>query len=712
MRAAWCRRQKIIASVMAIGVILLGAGLGVVFAPPATPLAPTMPSDARVGYTNAKLDQHFAGNPAGMDGLSWEHAYVFEGLVVERHGWSFTYTSRYVIIRNSTFRHLVDHGLEFDHVQHVRIEASTFLNGTTGISLEDSADITITNTSFVANGKALRVDGGANCRVENNSFAGNAVAIKAMPFTSGVLLRFNQFTGNGVVAEETSSVNNEWFQGGLGNYYGDYFARFPQATLDGCNPALAGLCDPAVGRVYVGSTWYPVSNRSTDRCPLVRVPMTPPAIEVTTPLPGAVVGNASAAYEVSITGTYVVAAWYTVGASPVNNSLGVTLPIRVSAIASSIINQTAWDAETDGEVTITFRARSITGTIGSSAITVHRDTAPPIVSITSPSNASAHRLPPAYLLDIVELHLASITCTIAGMSFPVLSSGAVPAAGWEAAPQGAVSIQYTVIDGGNNGASAEVMVFKDDAAPSITFTNMVQNTTVGASPPVIGISVIDAFAGVSPGAYYTVGSDPFQNPLTLSGGLNGTKVVTFAANISAWNGLTEGRVALRVTCVDELANVATEVLWLELDRTAPIIQVLAPLGDYTVGTTPGYFALLVEDDHLGNIWWSLDGGATTYPVTTWTGAGWAGYFTASEWAAHFVPGGSLVVSFFANDTLGNVGRTDVVVRCAESRAGAAGPLADFLEEPSTWLLLGIIGMLGVLAHAHYHQTRRLEARLR
>ncbi len=711
MRVAWGKRQKIVASVMAIGALLLGGILWVTFAPVNNPQAPDGPTEACVGFTNAKLDQHFAGNNQGMDGLSWDTAYVFKDLIVEKHGWSFYYTNRFVIISNCTFSHVVDHGLEFDHAQHVRVQRSTFLNATTGISLGNVNDILIANTSFTGNGKALRVDGASFTSITNNTFAGNTLAIKCLPFTSNVTFLGNHFTGNTITAEEAPGCANHWFQGGIGNYYADYFTLFPQATLDGDNPALAGLCDPSDGQVFVGSAGYPVSNRSTDQCPLVFVPITPPGVTVISPLPGMVIGNASGGFEVSIAGRYVVAAWYTLGGCPNNYSLGISLPIKGSAVATGTINQTAWEAAPDGDVPLTFHARSITGATGVATVTITRDTLPPVISITSPTNASAHRLPPSYSLAITELHVAALSCSVSGLSLPVAQNGTIPAAGWDAAPQGTVAIQFTVIDAGNNLATAGVMVYKDGLCPIITFTGISQHQPVGPTPPVISLSVIDNFTSVASDAYYCVGNDPFHNPLALSGGIGGSKIVTFAVNASEWLSLPEGHVSIVVTCADTLGNVGSEDLVLELDRSAPVIHVLAPLSEMAVGETPGYFALLVNDSHpTGDIWWSFDGGATQHPVTTWTGAGWAGYFTPEEWGRHFLAGEILRISFFARDALGNVGRTDITVRCVASNP-ARDPLAAFLYEPATWMLAAIVVLLGVLVHAHHDQTKKLEARL-
>ncbi len=713
MRLALGKKQKISLSVIAAGVVISCIILSSVFTPPGGELvSPELPVGACEGFTDAKLDARFAGNAAGMDGSSWATAYVFEGLVVEQHGWTFVHTTRYVIISGCTFRHLVDHGVELDHAKHVRVNGSTFWNGTLGISLEEPSDVLVANSSFRGNRKAVCIDGGSECTITNNTFSNNGVAIKSMPFTSGATITLNHFTGNLAVAEEPASVDNFWSQGGLGNYYPDYFTKYPSATLGAGNPQLDGLCDPAAGKVYIGMEWYAVANQSWDCYPLVFVPAAPPSISATTPASGAIIGNSSASFAIILNGTYIVAAWYRVGQGLANYTIAGPMPVKgISAPITGTINQSAWDLEQDGEVAITFFARSITGAEGSTGILVTRDTTAPAVNVTSPGNATSHRLSPSYSLSITELHVASITSTVAGMTSPIPASGTIPATSWDAAPQGEVLVQFCVTDGAGNLAKRAIVVFKDTSGPTITFTNIAQHALAGATPPVIAVSAVDARVGVVSGAFYVVGESPTQYPLELSDGANGTKVLTFAVDGAAWMSVPEGNMTITVACADALGNLASGTLWLERDLSAPVIQVLAPLTGYTVGNTAGYFALLIDDPHLGGIWWSLDGGATRYPVTEWTGAAWAGFFAGDEWARHFNPGGSMTVTFFANDTLGNVARADITVQC-EASPVARSPLGDFMGDPVNWLLLGVVAMLGLLVHAHYRQDKNVGGRLR
>jgi parallel beta-helix repeat protein len=90
------------------------------------------------------------------------------------------------------------------------------------------------------------------------------------------------------------------------------------------------------------------------------------------------------------------------------------------------------------------------------------------------------------------------------------------------------------------------------------------------------------------------------------------------------------------------------------DIGAPVITIIFPLPDSVFGLVAPNYNISIDDLKLDTIWYTLDGGLTNYTVTALTGT-----FNQTAWEA--LSEGSLTIRFYANDTAGNIGFTDVEV---------------------------------------------------
>ncbi len=709
MPIRWTTRRKRAVAIIACAGVLM-ALMGLVFVGDTPPSETGGPSDAcGTVFTDAKLDAVFAGNPAGQDGQSWATAYIFAGKVTERHGWVFYHTTRHVIIRDSLFRELVGQGLEFNNATHVRIINCTFTNCTVGVTLDRTLGVQVINCSFVINGKGIVLDGAFECNITRNLFSGNTAAVKVHPSTSGNLLHLNTFTDNVAMAEEPAYTGNLWHHAGLGNYYGNYLAQHPAAILDGSNLALGDLCDPALGKVYVGSEPHAVSSKSWDPFPLVFLPATAPGVIINTPVGGAILGNATPVLTTTMTGVWIVAAWYSIGTGPTEYPLAIPCPLRGTITMNVTIDAAGWESLPDGLVNLTVSAQSIVGPVGNASVSFTKDTQPPALTVAAPVPASLHRLAPGYTLSVVEPNMDHFSCILGGSEYPALASGTIDGNAWLNQLDGPVTIRFRATDRAGNIVEVPVTIEKHLGGPLVSFTAPAGDTTYGNQLPVISCEVTDA-AGVSGTGYYYVSGSLFPNPVSLSEGVGGTMVATFALNSSAFWALADGQFAVRVVTWDLLGNQGEATLILAIDRTPPALDVLCPRPGGQHGSTPAGFGLVANDSHLDDLWYSFDAGVTAFQITRWTGAGWAGYFDATEWTRIYVPGGQVTVSFFANDTLGNTRQVDVTISFAPP--AETNPIILALGDPSTWLLAGILVLLGVLVHVHKKTDKRLEARLR
>ena len=89
------------------------------------------------------------------------------------------------------------------------------------------------------------------------------------------------------------------------------------------------------------------------------------------------------------------------------------------------------------------------------------------------------------------------------------------------------------------------------------------------------------------------------------------------------------------------------------DTIKPIITITSPVSGAEFGNIAPTFTITITDDHLDSIWYSLDGGLTTFPTTT------SGTIDQSIWAA--LAEGTITITFYANDTLGNLSFEEVEI---------------------------------------------------
>ncbi|MHA2398490.1 MAG: DUF2341 domain-containing protein [Promethearchaeota archaeon] len=106
------------------------------------------------------------------------------------------------------------------------------------------------------------------------------------------------------------------------------------------------------------------------------------------------------------------------------------------------------------------------------------------------------------------------------------------------------------------------------------------------------------------------------------------------------------------------------------DTEAPSITINAPNANDLFGSNAPSYNLTVADANLDSIWFSLDGGSNSTPVSD------TGTIDQAMWSGR--PNGTVTIRFYANDTLGNLNYTDVVVR-----KDIVDPSIDSIDSPSS-----------------------------
>lgn len=240
----------------------------------------------------------------------------------------------------------------------------------------------------------------------------------------------NFFIRNGKHAADFGT-NNDWDSGLIGNYWDNYTG--PDANDDGIGDIPHDF--------GTGIDYLPI------------VDDTSPIITIISPNPGDMFDDAPS-FDVTIDEDYLFTMWYTLDG-------GVTTYPFTGY--SGMIDQVAWDALPDGDITITFYANDKAENIGSTEVIVLKDTQAPIIVINSPEDDEVFREnAPSFDLTVTDLSLEEISYSLDGgvTIFTADATGTIDQEAWAALPIGDVTITFYAIDEAGHLASAEVTVEK------------------------------------------------------------------------------------------------------------------------------------------------------------------------------------------------------------------------------------------------------------
>jgi parallel beta-helix repeat protein len=128
--------------------------------------------------------------------------------------------------------------------------------------------------------------------------------------------------------------------------------------------------------------------------------------------------------------------------------------------------------------------------------------------------------------------------------------------------------------------------------------------------------------------------------------------LTFSGNTTInqteWVKLSTGAVTINFYANDSEGNIGNASVTFQKDITAPDITILKPILDDEQGETPPIYQITITETNLdiNNIWYSVDGVATKYYITVFTGS-----LNKALWDS--LPKGTVTIRFYAIDLAGN-----------------------------------------------------------
>jgi hypothetical protein len=373
----------------------------------------------------------------------------------------------------------------------------------------------------------------------------------------------------------------------------------------------------------------------------VRKDIENPLITINTPASNQLVGATAPDFDIIVTDSSSISTtWYTLDGGANNYTItGIT----------GTIDQTAWDGEGNGTVTIRFYANDTLGNVGWSEVTVRKDIDNPLITINTPTaNQLIGVTAPNFDITAVDSSGISTTWyTLDGgaNNYTFLgATGTIDQTAWDGQGNGTVTIRFYTDDNAGNEGWSEVTVRKDIDTPTITINTPAINELFGSTTPGFDVTISDP-SGISTTWY------------TLDGGANNYTFVGAAGTINqtAWDALTNGTGTIRFYANDTLGNLGYEEIMVQKDILAPVITINSPVPDQTYIHDIPTFSISIIEGNLNITWYTLDGGLTNITFTGLSG-------TINQLAWESAPNGTVTLRFYANDTFGNLGFNEVSVQ--------------------------------------------------
>jgi len=120
-----------------------------------------------------------------------------------------------------------------------------------------------------------------------------------------------------------------------------------------------------------------------------------------------------------------------------------------------------------------------------------------------------------------------------------------------------------------------------------------------------------------------------------------------------WDTKPNGTVNIQFFANDTLGVIYSNEVTVQKDIIAPQISINLPIMNQTFGEDAPIFNITIKDANLIAMWYSLDGGLTNIIFTI------NGSINQIEW--NKFPNGIVVITFFANDSMGNVAYQEIIV---------------------------------------------------
>jgi glycine cleavage system H lipoate-binding protein len=275
------------------------------------------------------------------------------------------------------------------------------------------------------------------------------------------------------------------------------------------------------------------------------------------------------------------------------------------------IDQTEWDKQGNGTVTITFYANNSLGNVGQAEVTVRKDILAPLININSPIENHVFGVDaPGFDLTILEHEIDTTWYTLdygnINVSFSG-SAGIIDQTEWGKKGGGTVPIRFYANDSFGNVDFSEVVVVKDLISPIVSINSPNNNELFGSSPPNFDITVTE--------------SNPDSMWYTLDSGATNVTFGSLTGTIdqTEWDKQGNGTVTIKFYVKDEGENEGFAEIIVRKDINIPLIIINAPITNDIYGLQSPQYDIFVVEPNIDTMWYTLDNGITNVSFTELTG---------------------------------------------------------------------------------------------
>ncbi|MFW9968846.1 MAG: purple acid phosphatase family protein [Candidatus Odinarchaeota archaeon] len=126
-------------------------------------------------------------------------------------------------------------------------------------------------------------------------------------------------------------------------------------------------------------------------------------------------------------------------------------------------------------------------------------------------------------------------------------------------------------------------------------------------------------------------------------------------NQSGWDSVLDETVNINFYANDSLGNIIYNMVTIRKDFIAPNISIINPTSNQLFGLFAVNFSLNIDEPFLNLTWYTMDGGITNHSFTGTTG-------TINQTVWESFDDGFITIIFYANDSLGNLGSSEIIIR--------------------------------------------------
>jgi hypothetical protein len=307
---------------------------------------------------------------------------------------------------------------------------------------------------------------------------------------------------------------------------------------------------------------------------------------------------------------------------------------------------TCWDTAIDnfGNIYATGEYDDL-GPTNDELFIIKYDNAIPQIDIISPvQNQQYGNMTFDFNLTIVESNLEQTWYTLndSVKFFFMGNIGVIDQNAWDMYDNGKISLKFYANDSIGNVGYAEVLIHKDFDLPFISIISPVSDNFYETDPPDYNIS----YGGNNINStWYSLNNGPIH----IFSGNSGT------INISSWSSCLDGKVLIRFYINDSSGWYTFDQVIVNKDTLTPVINILDPTPNQICGYKAIDYSLEVIEVYLDSYWYTLDGGVTNITLNSFIGT-----IDQTEWNKH--GNGTVIINFYANDSLGHLGNAQVTVR--------------------------------------------------